>query len=62
MKKLHYGQGYQYAHDTEDQVADMDCLPESLLGQRFYHPKKVGVEARVKQRLEEIEKKRNKKR
>ena len=61
MKKLHYGQGYQYAHDTEDQVADMDCLPESLLGQRFYRPKNIGVEARVKQRLEEIEKKRKEK-
>ncbi len=62
MKKLHYGEGYEYAHDTEDQVADMHCLPESLLGQRFYRPTDVGVEARVKQRLEEIEKKRNRKR
>ena len=62
MKKLRYGEGYRYAHDTEDQVADMDCLPESLLGRRFYHPRDIGVEARVKQRLEEIEKKRNKKR
>ena len=62
LKKLRYGEGYRYAHGTEDQVADMDCLPESLLGQRFYHPKDIGVEARVKQRLEEIEKKRNKKR
>ena len=62
MKKLRYGEGYRYAHDTEAQVADMDCLPESLLGQRFYHPRDIGVEARVKQRLEEIEKKRNNKR
>ena len=62
MKKLRYGEGYRYAHDTEGQVTDMDCLPESLVGQRFYYPRDIGVEARLKQRLEEIEKKRNKKR
>ena len=36
MEDLDYGKGYQYAHDIEDGVADMDCLPESMVGRRFY--------------------------
>jgi putative ATPase len=58
MKNLGYGKGYQYAHDLEDKVADMDCLPESLQGRKYFHPQDVGVEARIKQRLEEIQRKR----
>ena len=27
MKGLGYGQGYQYAHDVEGKIADMQCLP-----------------------------------
>src|ERR1700686_2926263 len=30
MKGLGYGQGYQYAHDVEGKVADMQCLPDNL--------------------------------
>ena len=32
MKNLNYGKGYQYAHDTEDKLTNMQCLPDSLLG------------------------------
>ena len=32
MKDLDYGRGYQYAHDTEDKLTDMQCLPDSLVG------------------------------
>ena len=59
MKNLGYGKGYQYAHDLEDKVADMDCLPESLQGRKYFHPQDVGVEARIKQRLQEIARKKN---
>ncbi|HKS66807.1 MAG TPA: replication-associated recombination protein A [Candidatus Acidoferrales bacterium] len=56
MKRVGYGKGYQYAHDAEDKVADMACLPDSLLGRTYYHPTDQGFEARIRQRLEEIRK------
>ena len=54
MKNIGYGKGYQYAHDREDKVTDMTCLPESLAGKIYYHPTDQGFEARLRQRLEEI--------
>ncbi len=56
MKDLHYGEGYQYAHDYEERLTAMQCLPDSLLGRKYYRPTKQGKEARVKERLEQIEK------
>ncbi|RGB69007.1 replication-associated recombination protein A [Provencibacterium massiliense] len=55
MKELHYGEGYQYAHDTEDKLTDMQCLPDSLQGRKYYQPTEQGSEARVKERLRQIE-------
>jgi putative ATPase len=60
MKNLGYGKGYQYSHDVEGKVADMDCLPDSLRGRKYFHPQEIGIEARIKQRLEEIAKLRKK--
>ncbi|MEY8574709.1 replication-associated recombination protein A [Oscillospiraceae bacterium 21-37] len=54
MKELHYGEGYQYAHDTEEKLTDMQCLPDSLLGRQYYEPTAQGLEGRVKERLEKI--------
>jgi putative ATPase len=54
MKAWGYSQGYQHAHQFEDAVVDMDCLPPSLAGRQYYHPTDRGVEARIAQRLEEI--------
>jgi len=56
MKHIGYGKGYQYAHNTEEKVTDMTCLPESLLGRQYYKPTDQGFEARIRQRLEEIRK------
>ena len=56
MKELDYGKGYQYAHDVEGRVADMECLPESLAGRRYYHPTQEGREKLLAQRMEEIRK------
>jgi len=62
MKRLGYGKGYQYAHNLEDKVADMDCLPDSLKGRKYYHAQEIGEEAEVKRRLEDVaRKKRSKK-
>jgi putative ATPase len=54
MGHLGYGKGYQYAHNREDKVTDMTCLPEGLVGRRYYKPTDQGFEARIRQRLEEI--------
>jgi len=54
MRNLGYGKNYQYAHDTEEKVTDMTCLPESLIGRTYYHPTDQGFESRLRQRLEEL--------
>ncbi len=52
MRGLGYGRDYDYAHDHEEGVAPMECLPEPLLGRRFYRPTERGYEAEVARRLE----------
>jgi putative ATPase len=59
MKGLGYGQGYQYAHDLEDKVADMQCLPDNLTDRVYYRPTGEGVEKRIRERLEEIKRRRS---
>jgi putative ATPase len=54
MGHLGYGKGYQYAHNAEEKVTDMTCLPKSLAGRTYYKPTDQGFEARIRQRLEEI--------
>ena len=54
MKNLDYGKGYQYAHDTEEKLTSMQCLPDSLLGKTYYRPTEEGFEARYKERLRQI--------
>ena len=62
MKHLGYGKGYQYAHDVDDKVADMDCLPDSLKGRTYYHAQETGEEAEIKRRLDHVARKKSKKR
>jgi putative ATPase len=54
MKELGYAKGYRYAHDEEDRIANMDCLPDSLKGRTYYHPTQEGREKLLAQRMEEI--------
>ena len=54
MRELRYGEGYQYAHDTQEKLTDMECLPESLRGKRYYNPTEQGLEKHFKERLEQI--------
>ncbi|MBE6104500.1 MAG: replication-associated recombination protein A, partial [Erysipelotrichaceae bacterium] len=54
MKDEGYGEGYQYAHDTEDKLTNMQCLPDSLLGREYYKPTRQGLETRFKDRLDQI--------
>jgi putative ATPase len=59
MKGLGYGQGYQYAHDLEGKIADMQCLPDNLRHRVYYHPTDEGAEKRIRERLEEIKQRRS---
>jgi putative ATPase len=54
MKSLGYGQGYKYAHNFEEKVTDMTCLPNNLAGRTWYHPTDQGFEQRLRVRLDEI--------
>lgn len=55
MQQLHYGEGYQYAHDAPEKLTTMRCLPGELEGRRYYEPSGQGAEARVGERLRAIE-------
>jgi putative ATPase len=59
MKGLGYGQGYQYAHDLDAKVADMQCLPDNLRDRVYYHPTNEGIEKRIRERMEEIKRQRS---
>ena len=56
MKELNYGKGYIYAHDTEEKLSSMQCLPDSLVGKEYYRPTEQGLEAKYKTKLEQIKK------
>jgi putative ATPase len=60
MKEWGYSQGYQHAHQFEDAIVDMECLPPSLAGRRYYFPTDRGMEKRIAERLEEIRRLRGK--
>ncbi|MDO5308257.1 MAG: replication-associated recombination protein A [Planctomycetia bacterium] len=54
MREVGYGQGYQYAHDLAEKVADMQCLPDSLVGKEYYHPTCEGFEKNYGERYRQI--------
>ncbi len=54
MKQLDYGKGYQYAHDTEEKLTKMQCLPDFLADRRYYRPTSQGEEEQVRERLDAI--------
>ena len=54
MKELDYGKGYVYAHDTEEKMSSMQCLPDSLVGKEYYRPTEQGLESKYKAKLQQI--------
>ena len=54
MKELNYGKGYKYAHDYEEKMTSMQCLPDSLVGREYYKPTEQGLETKYKAKLEQI--------
>ncbi len=61
MRNVGYGKGYEYAHDEEDKLTGMSCLPGALVGRRYYQPTSEGFEKRLAERLEEIRRIKSKK-
>ena len=51
MKAEGYGSGYEYAHDHEDAVTVLECLPDRLRGKRFYRPTDRGLEKDLADRI-----------
>ncbi|HXJ42925.1 MAG TPA: replication-associated recombination protein A [Bryobacteraceae bacterium] len=60
MKSWGYGSGYQHAHEFEGAINEMECLPDSMAGKRWYYPTERGMEKRIKERLDEIRARRGK--
>jgi putative ATPase len=56
MDELGYGKGYKYAHDYEDKLTSMQCMPDALLGTEYYHPGDQGEEVKFAERLDYIKK------
>ena len=54
MRELDYGKGYQYAHDTQEKLTNMQCLPDALVGREYYRPAGMGEEEALVKRLAEI--------
>jgi putative ATPase len=54
MKEVGYGNGYKYSHDYDEHIADMECLPENLIGKRYYLPSDQGFEVKYGERLDAI--------
>jgi putative ATPase len=52
--ELGYGKGYLYAHDEPHGVAELEYLPETLRGTRYYEPTEHGYEKDVSTRLQRI--------
>jgi putative ATPase len=55
MRNIGYGQGYKYAHELDAKVADMQCMPDNLRERQYYFPTNEGIEKRIRERLEEIQ-------
>ena len=60
MAELNYGKGYEYAHDTEEKLTKMQCMPDSLVGTVYYRPSKEGAEKQTAEKLQKIKEWKNK--
>jgi len=55
MKRLGYGQGYQYDHDVEGGVAlEQTGFPEAMGERIYYEPVEAGLEQRLKEKLDRL--------
>ena len=61
MKELDYGKDYRYAHDEENAITDMVCLPECIQDHVYYEPSAYGSEEKVQRRMRQLEQLRRRK-
>ncbi len=54
--ELSYGKGYKYAHDFQNSITNMECLPKELKNKKYYIPTENGSEKNIKEILERINK------
>jgi putative ATPase len=54
MSDVGYGKGYQYAHDSDEKLTDMTCLPDNVKDRKYYRPTEQGLEKRLKEKMEAI--------
>ena len=52
MADLGYSDGYKYAHDYPGHFADLEFMPEELVGRKFYEPSENKQEENLRTRLE----------
>jgi putative ATPase len=52
MKDIGYGKGYAYDHDADEAFSGADYWPEDMTPQTYYDPTDRGFEARVRERLD----------
>ena len=55
MANLGYGKDYQYAHNSEAKLTDMQCLPDNLKDRQYFRPTDQGFEKRLAERMQAIE-------
>ena len=54
MKDMGYGKNYQYAHSYENNFANMEFLPDSIRGSRFYDPGQNAREEEFRNHLRKL--------
>jgi len=54
MKDIGYGKGYKYAHDYDQNFADLEFLPEKIKGTKFYDPGDNAREKELRARLKSL--------
>ncbi|MFT3923690.1 MAG: replication-associated recombination protein A [Myxococcales bacterium] len=54
MKEWGYGSGYRYPHDHGGTLPGETYLPDKLVGQRYFEPKDVGFEQKLKALLKSL--------
>ena len=54
MEELGYSDGYKYAHDYPGHFADLEFMPEGLVGRKFYEPADNRQEETLRGRLESL--------
>jgi len=54
MKEIGYGKDYKYAHDYENNFANIEFLPDKIKGKKFYDPGNNKREDEIRQRLQSL--------